>query len=316
MDIKRLSYFLKIIDKGSLTRAADALNIAQPALSQHLIGLERHFNQQLVIRSKYGVTPTEAGQALYRHAQIILKQMDHAFADVNAAANILSGSVSVGMAPYSTTSTLSLSLLKEVKQQHPEIMLHVNDNFGSIFSELVMNGRMDMALIYDPGPMRGVNFQQVAIEELFLISRRSTVFPNDLADSVPLAALGDVPLLLPSRIHLLRTLVDAAFAKAQIVPRVVAEIESMETLGAAITEGIGSTILPWSAASRMTDFKRLVLRRVKEPVIEATISMCVSDSIPLSDPAMAVHDILFRLVRDLIASGQWPGVKSPNATEL
>jgi len=315
MDIRRLSYFVKIIDKGSLTRAADALNIAQPALSQQLIGLERHFKQQLLIRSKYGVTPTEAGKALYRHAQIILKQMDHAFADVNAAAKVLSGSVSVGLAPYSTTSTLSLSLLKEVKRQHPEIMLHINDNFGSIFSELVMNGRMDMALIYDPGPMRGVNFQQVAVEELFLISRRSTVFPNDTADSVPLSALEDVPLLLPSRIHLLRALVDSAFANAQSVPRIVAEIESMETLGAAITEGIGSTILPWSAASRMTDFKRLVLRRVKEPVIEATISMCVSDSIPLSDPAMAVHDILFGLVRDLIGSGQWPGVKRPNPAE-
>ena len=301
MDIRRLNYFVKIIDKGSLTRAADALNIAQPALSQHLISLEKHFNQQLLVRSKYGVTPTEAGQALYRHAQIILKQMERAFADVNAAAKVLSGSVSVGMAPYSTTSTLSLSLLKEVKRLHPEIMLHVNDNFGSIFSELVMNGRMDMALIYDPGPTRGVNFQQVAIEELFLISRRSTGLPDDTGDGVPLATLKDIPLLLPSRIHICRSLVDTAFANAQIVPRLVAEIESMETLGAAITEGIGSTILPWSAASRITDFKRLVLRRVKEPVVEATISMCVSDSIPLSDPAMAVHDILSGLVRDLVS---------------
>ena len=70
MDLKRLSYFIKIIDKGSLTRAADALNVAQPALSQHLIGLEAHFKQQLVVRSKFGVTPTEAGKALYRHAQL------------------------------------------------------------------------------------------------------------------------------------------------------------------------------------------------------------------------------------------------------
>jgi LysR family nitrogen assimilation transcriptional regulator len=311
MDLKRLSYFVKIIDKGSLTRAADALNIAQSALSQQLIGLEAHFKQQLMVRSKFGVTPTEAGKALYRHAQIILKQMDHAFADVNAAANVLSGSVSVGLAPYSTTSILSLSLLKEVKRHHPEIMLHINDNFGSIFSELVMNGRMDMALIYDPGPMRGVNFQQMATEELFLISRRSTVFPNDLAEGVPLASLEGVPLLLPSRIHLLRTLVDAAFAKIEVVPHLVAEIESTETLGTAISEGIGSTILPWSAASRMTDFKRLVLRPIKEPAIEATVSMCVSDNIPLSDPAMAVHDILNRLVRGLITSGQWLGIKPP-----
>ncbi|WP_114011622.1 nitrogen assimilation transcriptional regulator NAC [Cohaesibacter intestini] len=311
MDSKRLSYFVKIIDKGSLTRAADALNIAQPALSQHLISLENQFKQQLVIRGRHGVTLTDAGKALYRHAQIILKQMEHMSYDVTAASKVLSGSVSVGLAPYSTTSTLSLSLLKEVKRQHPEIMLHINDNFGSIFSELVMNGRMDLALIYDPGMMRGVNFQQVAVEELFFITRRSQSRPNDGADEISLASLESEPLLLPSRIHLLRTLVDSAFEKSNVTPTIVAEIESMETLGAAISEGIGSTILPWSAASRMTDFKRLTLRPIKKPKIEATISVCVSDSIPLSESAMAVHDILFRQVRELISTNQWPGVRPP-----
>ncbi|PLW78593.1 nitrogen assimilation transcriptional regulator NAC [Cohaesibacter celericrescens] len=311
MDTKRLSYFVKIIDKGSLTRAADALNIAQPALSQHLISLEAHFKQQLVVRSRHGVTMTEAGKALYRHAQIVLKQMDLMSSDVSEAAKVLSGSVSVGLAPYSTTSTLSLSLLKEIKRQYPEIMLHVNDNFGSVFSELVMNGRMDLALIYDPGMMRGVNFQQVAVEELFLISRRSAALPSDVKEAVPLTSLENVPLLLPSRIHLLRSLVDTAFETSHVVPKIVAEIDSMETLGAAISEGIGSTILPWSAASRMTDFKQLILRPIKDPAIEATISVCVSDNIPLSEPAMAVHDVLFRLVRELIASNQWPGVRPP-----
>ncbi|SFP03940.1 LysR family transcriptional regulator, nitrogen assimilation regulatory protein [Cohaesibacter marisflavi] len=311
MDTKRLSYFIKIIDKGSLTRAADALNIAQPALSQHLIGLEAHFKQQLVIRSRHGVTPTEAGNALYRHAQIILKQMDFMSADVCAAAKIISGSVSVGLAPYSTTSTLSLSLLKEVKRKYPEITLHINDNFGSIFSELVMNGRMDLALIYDPGMMRGVNFQQVAVEELFLISRRSLLNAKDGATEISFKSIENIPLLLPSKIHLLRALVDNAFEKVQVTPNIVAEIESMETLGMAISEGMGSTILPWSAASRMSDFKQLILLPLKEPKIEASISICVSDSIPLSEPAMAVHDILFKLVRELIASNQWPGVRPP-----
>ena len=89
----------------------------------------------------------------------------------------LSGSVSVGLAPYSTTSILSLSLLKEVKRQHPEIMLHINDNFGSIFSELVMNGRMDMALIYGSRADAGRQFPagggRGAVPDLASLDRRS-----------------------------------------------------------------------------------------------------------------------------------------------
>src|SRR5262245_41417102 len=101
MDTRRLKSFLKIVDTGSLTRAAAALNIAQPALSQQLQSLEAHFRQKLLIRSQQGVKPTEAGRVLYRHAQAILKQFDQAETDVKRSSTSLSGHVSVGLAPYS-----------------------------------------------------------------------------------------------------------------------------------------------------------------------------------------------------------------------
>ena len=74
MNLRRLKYFVKIVDIGSLTQAADVLHIAQPALSQQLATLEGEVRQQLLVRTKRGVTPTEAGKVLYRHAQLILRQ--------------------------------------------------------------------------------------------------------------------------------------------------------------------------------------------------------------------------------------------------
>ena len=74
MNLRRLKYFVKIVDIGSLTQAADVLHIAQPALSQQLATLEGEVSQQLLVRTKRGVTPTEAGKVLYRHAQLILRQ--------------------------------------------------------------------------------------------------------------------------------------------------------------------------------------------------------------------------------------------------
>ncbi len=78
MNLRRLKYFVKIVDTGSLTRASEVLHIAQPALSQQLATLEGEFNQQLLIRTKRGVIPTDAGQVLYHHAQSILKQCEFA----------------------------------------------------------------------------------------------------------------------------------------------------------------------------------------------------------------------------------------------
>jgi LysR family nitrogen assimilation transcriptional regulator len=300
MDTKRLYSFIKIVDAGSITRAADILHVAQPALSQQVSMLESQFKQQLLIRSKRGVAPTEAGRALYRHAQLILRQVDQAHAAVSVSGDAPAGSVSVGLAPYSTGAALALPLLRAVRERYPNILLHINENFGGVISEAIMTGRMDMAFIYDAGPIRGVQFEPMRTEDLCLIAAPS-IAPST-AGEVPVAELRDVGLLLPSRIHTIRQVVDAAFQKASLEPKVVGEIESALTLVSAVRAGIGATVLPWSAAGAIIDVQNLVVSRIVQPEIEVKLSLCTSDHQPLSEPALAVHDLFHELITDFARS--------------
>lgn len=91
MNLRRLKYFVKIVDIGSLTRAAEVLHIAQPALSQQVATTEGEMDQQLLIRTKRGVTPTEAGKILYTHARTILRQCEQAQLAVNNVGQTLRG---------------------------------------------------------------------------------------------------------------------------------------------------------------------------------------------------------------------------------
>ena len=302
MDTRRLSAFVKIVDTGSLTRAADNLHVAQPALSQQVAALEAHFRQRLLIRSKRGVVPTEAGRALYRHAQIILRQLSQAQTDVGQSTQAVAGAVSLGLAPYSAGAALALPLLQLVRTRFPGIVLHINENFGGVISELVMTGKMDMALIYQSGPIRGVKFEPMFEEELFLLSSRRIAGGQDR--DVSLVALEGVPLLLPSRIHTIRKLVDSAFERAGIVANLVAEIESAATLASAVDSGIGATILPWSSASAIADSQRrangreLYISRITEPSLTARVSICTPDHLAMSDAALAVHALILELVEN------------------
>ena len=302
MDTRRLSAFVKIVDTGSLTRAADNLHVAQPALSQQVAALEAHFRQRLLIRSKRGVVPTEAGRALYRHAQIILRQLSQAQTDVGQSTQAVAGAVSLGLAPYSAGAALALPLLQLVRTRFPGIVLHINENFGGVISELVMTGKMDMALIYQSGPIRGVKFEPMFEEELFLLSSRRIASGQDR--DVSLVALEGVPLLLPSRIHTIRKLVDSAFERAGIVANLVAEIESAATLASAVDSGIGATILPWSSASAIADSQRrangreLYISRITEPSLTARVSICTPDHLAMSDAALAVHALILELVEN------------------
>ncbi|MEU9155905.1 nitrogen assimilation transcriptional regulator NAC [Streptomyces sp. NPDC048417] len=297
MDTRRLYSFVKIVDAGSITRAADILHIAQPALSQQVSMLETQFKQQLLIRSKRGVAPTEAGRALYRHAQLILRQLEHAQAAVDVSGRAPAGSVSVGLAPYSTGAALALPLLRAVRERYPDILLHINENFGGVISEAIMTGRMDMAFIYDAGPVRGVQFEPMRTEDLYLVAAPGTGSATD-RDEVSIAELSGVGLLLPSRIHTIRHVVDAAFRHVSLEPRVVGEIESVLTLTSAVGAGLGATVLPWSAAQAILDVRSLVVRRIVDPTIEVKLSLCTSDHQPLSEPALAVHDLFHELINE------------------
>ena len=294
MNLRRLKYFVKIVDIGSLTQAADVLHIAQPALSQQLATLEGEVRQQLLVRTKRGVTPSEAGKVLYRHAQLILRQCDQAQVDMVAAGRGLSGAVSVGLAPGTAAATLALPLLRILRARHPGVLPYLNESYGSTLSELIMNGRMDLAVLYGGKvAVHGLSFLPLLREPLYLVGPKSLPAPPEV---VPMKALAEMDLYLPRPYNVVRRLVDEAFMAAGMVPRVLAEIESAGTLGAVIADGLGMSILPASMAREVVQAGSAWQSRIVEPVIEAPLALCQSDHLPLSEPAQAVKEILLELV--------------------
>jgi LysR family nitrogen assimilation transcriptional regulator len=292
-----LQYFVKIVDIGSLTQAADILHVAQPALSQQLATLEAEVRQPLLVRTKRGVTPTEAGRALYRHAQLILRQCEQARADMIAASQSLSGAVSVGLAPGTAAAGLALPLLRTVRARHPGILLYLNETYGSTLSELIMNGRMDLAVLYGGrSAVHGLTFLPLMREHLFVVGPDRIVAPPA---QVPLRMLGDMDLCLARPYNVVRKMVDEAFAGAGMAPRVVAEIESAQTLAAVIADGLAATILPESMARQIAHSCKAWLSRIVDPEIEAPLALCQSDNLPLSEPASAIRDILLELIAGL-----------------
>ena len=299
MNFKRLRYFAKIIDVGSLTQAADLLHIAQPALSQQIATLEAEVRQQLLVRTKRGVVPTEAGKTLYRHAQLILRQCEQARLDMAADSLGVAGPVSIGLAPGTAASLLAVPLIRAVRASHPGILLYLNENYGTALSELIMNGRMDLAVLYGNRAVHGLTFLPLLQEELFLVG------PSEATGPAALSQLAGVELFLPRPYNVVRKLVDEAFTRVGVTPSIGAEVESAVTLKALVQAGLGATILPASMAREVAAENTDWCRRIVEPVIEAPLTLCQSDHLPLSEPAEVVRTILLDLVAGLTASGGW-----------
>lgn len=300
MDTRRLYSFVRVVDAGSITRAADLLHIAQPALSQQMTALESLFGQQLLSRSKQGVEPTEAGRVLYRHARVILRQLEQAQADVEVVGRELAGGVSVGLAPYSTVNALAFPLLSAVRARYPRVLLHINENFGGVLSEALMTGRMDMALLYESGPIRGVDFERLLTEELVVVAPDGIDLPARAEDAVTMADLADVPLLLPGPTHTIRRVVDQAFAQASSAANVVGEVESVPLMARAVRGGLGATVLPRSVARRMIGGSELHQRHLT-PALEVQVSLGTASGQTLSRAAEAVRELLREVLRSYVS---------------
>ena len=193
---------------------------------------------------------------------------------------------------------MALPLLRTVRARHPGILLYLNETYGSTLSELVMNGRMDLAVLYGgQTAVHGLSFIPLLKEQLYLVGPDSMIAFPEQGPAAHDRRSRSVSCRGPTMWcggwwtrHL---------PALGMAPRVVAEIESAGTLTAVIADGLGATILPESMAREIARSCDAWLSRIVEPTIEAPLALCQSDHLPLSEPALAIKDILLELVAGL-----------------
>lgn len=297
MDTRKLHYFVRIVDAGSISRAADFLKIAQPALSQHLAALEQDLGERLLVRTRRGVHTTPAGRSLYRYAQGILRLERAARIEILKRTRGLSGYVTIGLGAYSCAGDLSTEVLRTVMERYPGIVLHYVDNLSVVFSQAIKMGLLDAAIIFDPGPIRGVRFEPIRSEELYLVASPQMRVVEEGATEIALEDVSALELFLPQPHNVLRQIIEREFTDAGLTLEVRGEISPPSELYRAVKAGLGATCLPKSAAADIFRDEDFQVLRIVDPVMPAEFALCCSERQPMSDAAAAVIEIL----RDEIA---------------
>lgn len=158
-----------------------------------------------------------------------------------------------------------------------------------------MTGRMDMALLYDRGPIRGVDFERLLTEELVLVGPEDLLPAPAEDNKIAIADLAEVPLLLPGPSHTIRQVVEEALAAASTAANVVAEVETVTLTTRALRAGLGATILPESIAERTAQRSNLSQRRLS-PTLTVHVSLGTASGQTLSRPAEAVRSALHEVL--------------------
>lgn len=301
MDLRQLRYFVGIVQAGSLSRAANQLHVAQSAISHHLANLEAELDRQLVTRGPKGILLTEAGNVLYQHAEAILRHVEFAKQRVSSAPNVPSGRVSIGL-PVAMADLLGYELLVRVRSGFPQILLNISDANSSLLRERLVNGRLDIAVLFVGEPERGLAVEPLLLEELFFVSVDPDTSPITLADAARR------PMLVPSPGSGVHRAADAELKKQGLSFTVVGEVDTMSTLRRAVAAGLGNSIMTWAALHNGDRKIALNYRRIADANFIRPVALCFSEVGQRSPAIEAVALTLKSLIHELVESGTWRGV--------
>lgn len=302
MELRQLRYFVRVVELGSMGRAAADLGVVTSALSQQISRLEGELSTRLLQRTSAGVAPTDAGLAFLHQAQLALRHADDAVRAAQQAR--LSGHVSVGLAP-STAAVLALPYIEAMRQRYPEIRLRLVESLSGNLAAMLNARQLDLAVLFDTESARRWSVSPLLDERLFAIGAQGLAgLPT--GKRVRLAALAQLPLILPSGSHGLRAIVNAAFARARCEPRVVLEVDGLAVLMDAVRAGLGATIQPGAATVRLPAQAMRMVEITDAGSRRRNLLASLSDD-ELAPAALAARVVLADTARALVAAGRWPG---------
>lgn len=279
MDLKQLEYFAHVAEMGSFTRAAAFLQVAQPALSRQVRSLEVELRQPLLDRNGRGVTLTEAGKRLLAHARGILQQVQRARDDLEDQRGAATGRLAIALPP-SVSRTMTAPLVKAFREQLPRADLSVVEGLSTYALEWLVIGRVDCAVVYNVTPSPAIDLQPLLDEPLYLVSAQSSARARRIGKPVALREVAERELVIPSRPHSVRMLLESALANEGCRARVALEIESIPAILELVLQGGCHAVLAENAVRTSGQPEAFQLRPIGPPPLVATLWMATSAQRP------------------------------------
>ena len=298
MDIRQLDYFVHVADLGSFTKAASVLSIAQSALSHQVRQLEIELEQALLYRNGRGVTPTEAGRRLLAHARGILMQMRRARDELTETRDAMVGHVVLGLPP-TIARLLTVPLVKSFRTSFPKGTIGVVEALSASVVEWMVEGRVDIGLVYDPAPLPSIEIRPLHEQQMFLVSAKVGGKAGGRArqsKSVPLRELPRYPLIIPSRSNVNRLLIDAQLAHLGLKPQIVFEIDGIASILDLVHEGYGHAVLPLNSLRGHALGPSFTVRPIVRPQLSIQLSLVTSAQRPITPLARETLPLIEKTV--------------------
>lgn len=304
MKSQSLLYLVEAARHGKISRAAVALGVSQPRLSQMIGELESRFGEPLFTRTGRGIVPTDAGRRAVDLAKGILGDLDLLEEEMAAQSAVIADTVVIG-APPSVCPVLVPALVAEFRQSLPRVTLRIFEGYSGAVQRALVDGEADIGILYSGQSHGRMPVDTILNEKLLLVGPPGA--PSFDGAEIPFADAMALPLVLPSRMHGLRQLVDREARRQGISVPAVLEIDSLSAAKDLCATGGLYTILPGCAVAREVAQGVLATRPIADPDLCRTLALATTTARPLTAAARTAARLCIATARRLVHDGLWLG---------
>ena len=261
-NLVQLETFRLLAHEGSFTRAAEHLNLTQPAVSQHVRALQEHFRVKLVDLVGRKVYLTDAGRFLASRAELLLGNIDALERDMHEFADVRAGELRIGATLTIGTYALP-DLVARFRTVFPGIHLLVEVENTQSMARAVRFGHVSLALVEGPLADDELDIQPYADDELILVAPKTHQLARKRG-AIAAIQLTHVPIILREEGSGTRLQVERALLGAGVTPNVALTLPSGEGIIRAVELGIGVSIVSHLVADAPLRAGRVAHVRVRD----------------------------------------------------
>jgi DNA-binding transcriptional LysR family regulator len=254
-ETRHLVAFTTVLEAGGFTRAAEVLNLTQSALSHQIKTLEELLGVEVFARIGKRTILTQAGEILLKHATVVLRELADARQSLLELRDPGRGRLRISAAGYSCYLLLP-RILREFKGAYPRVELSVAADYTGEAVQHLMEGMLDIAILVAPPPVRGLAFEPLAEDELFVIApaehswaKRRRMRWGELATQV---------LITYNKASLTHQLLLDRLAKEEAGTPETMEVREAEAVTEMVKVGLGIAVLPLWVVRADLQARRLV----------------------------------------------------------
>jgi LysR family transcriptional regulator, nitrogen assimilation regulatory protein len=300
LEVRVLEYLLRVVEHGSLNRAAAELRLSQPSLSRWLNLLEREVGTQLLIRTRRGISLTDAGSLLVERVRPILRQLDLLRDEIGQKGK---SELTLGM-PLSMQRVCTVPFVEHLSATQPNLKLRVHEGINNALRKWMEEGLLDVGIMTNlENAPASFETSPLVRDPLVLVGDRHSGLRMDAP--VPLSRIGVAHMILPGRPNVIRAYVENAVVRAGQTYHNKIEAETLSLCLELVRRGLGYTVMPSCALhGRLDDTTEL--RGAPIAGLILAWDLCVNRARLHTVAVRSVAKSLRTFVEDRIRSGGWP----------